>query len=86
MTPVYPDSLRRAGIGGEVDAEFTVDTMGHVDQAAGIKITNATNPLFEQAVRTALPKMTFTPAEVRGVRIKQLVQQPFTFAITKDPE
>ena len=86
VTPVYPDSLRRAGIGGEVDAEFTVDTMGRVDQAAGVKITKATNPLFEQAVRTALPKMTFAPAEIRGVHIKQLVQQPFTFAITKDPE
>lgn len=85
VTPIYPNSLRRAGIGGEVDAEFTVDTTGRVDQAAGIKITNATDPLFEQAVRTALPKMTFAPAEIRGMRIKQLVQQPFTFAITKGP-
>ena len=86
VTPLYPDSLRRARIGGEVDAEFTVDTTGRVDRAAGIKITNATDPLLEQAVRTALPKMTFAPAEIRGKHIRQLVQQPFTFAITKDPQ
>jgi len=30
--------------------------------------------------------MTFAPAEIRGKHIRQLVQQPFTFAITKDPQ
>jgi TonB family protein len=83
-TQIYPDSLRRAGIEGEVDAEFTVDTTGRVDQAAGIKITKATNDLFSAAVRSALPRMKFFPAEIGGHKVRQLVQQPFTFAITHD--
>ncbi|HSU96186.1 MAG TPA: M56 family metallopeptidase [Gemmatimonadaceae bacterium] len=84
-TPIYPDSLRRAGVDGEVEAEFTVDTTGRVDQAAGIKITDATNGLFAAAVRSALPRMKFYPAEIGGHKVRQLVQQPFTFAIRKDP-
>lgn len=81
-SPNYPETLRSAGIEGEVDAEFTVDTTGRVDQAAGIKITKATNDLFKAAVISALPKMRFYPAEVGGKKVKQLVQQPFTFSIT----
>jgi len=82
ITPSYPETLRSAGIEGEVDAEFTVDTTGRVDQAAGIKITKATNDLFAAAVKSALPRMKFYPAEIGGHKVKQLVQQPFTFSIT----
>jgi len=85
ITPIYPAGLRRAGIGGEVNAEFVVDTLGHVDPMM-MKITSATNPEFELSVRNALPKMRFAPAVIGGHKVKQLVQQPFTFAITKDPE
>ncbi|HWG33837.1 MAG TPA: M56 family metallopeptidase [Gemmatimonadaceae bacterium] len=84
-TPVYPDKLRRAGTEGDVEAEFTVDTTGRVDQSAGIKITDATNDLFAAAVRSALPRMKFYPAEIGGHKVRQLVQQPFTFTIRKDP-
>ncbi len=65
-SPAYPETLRSAGIEGEVDAEFTVDTTGRVDQNAPIKITKATNDLFKAAVLGALPKMRFYPAEVGG--------------------
>jgi len=34
-------------------------------------------------VRSALPNMLFLPAEVGGKKVKQLVQQPFVFAIVK---
>jgi protein TonB len=82
VTPQYPETLRSAGIEGEVDAEFTVDTTGRVDQAAGIKINKATNDLFAAAVKSALPRMKFYPAEIGGHKVRQLVQQPFTFTIT----
>ncbi len=85
VTPVYPDSLRAAGIGGEVHAEFVVDTLGHVEPDM-VTITSATDPAFAFAVRTALPNMRFAPAEIGGRHVKQLVQQPFTFEITKDPQ
>jgi protein TonB len=39
--------------------------------------------MFVQSVKNALPQMKFIPAEVGGRKVKQLVQQPFTFSITK---
>ncbi|MEO7218286.1 MAG: energy transducer TonB [Gemmatimonadaceae bacterium] len=80
-TPQYPETLRSAGIEGEVDAEFVVDTTGRAEPGS-LKITKATNDLFKAAVVSALPRMRFYPAEVGGRKVKQLVQQPFTFTIT----
>ncbi len=77
--PSYPQTLQTAGIEGEVDAQFIVDTTGHGTQ---LKITKSTNDLFSAAVRTAFPRMRFTPAEIGGKKVIQLVQQPFTFTIT----
>jgi protein TonB len=34
-------------------------------------------------VKNALPRMRFIPAEVGDKKVRQLVQQPFSFAITK---
>lgn len=79
-TPSYPEVLRSSGVEGSVQAQFVVDTTG---RAAEIKILSSTNDLFSAAVRSALPRMRFYPAEVGGRKVKQLVQQPFQFAITK---
>ena len=80
--PRYPDILRQAGVEGEVLAMFVVDTTGKVE-AGSFKVLKSTHDLFAQSVRTALPGMRFIPAEVGGRKVKQLVQQPFTFAITR---
>jgi protein TonB len=80
--PRYPEALRSSAIEGEVDAEFVVDTTGRAE-AGSIKVTKATNDLFKAAVMSALPQMRFYPAEVGGKKVKQLVQQAFTFSITK---
>jgi protein TonB len=79
-SPQYPETLRSAGIEGEVDAQFVVDTTGRADPSS-LKITKATNDLFSAAVKSALPRMKFYPAEIGGHKVKQLVQQPFTFSI-----
>ncbi len=47
------------------------------------KVLKTTHELFGSAVKNALPGMRFIPAEVGGRRVRQLVQQPFTFAIGK---
>jgi protein TonB len=47
------------------------------------KVLKTTHELFASAVRNALPNMKFLPAEVGGRKVKQLVQQPFVFAIQK---
>ena len=63
-------------------AQFVVDTSGKAE-AGSFKVLKTSHELFAQAVRSALPGMRFIPAEVGGKKVKQLVQQPFTFAITK---
>ena len=80
--PRYPDILRQAGVEGEVLAQFVVDTSGRAEPSS-FKVLRSSHDLFAQAVKSALPGMRFIPAEVGGKRVKQLVQQPFTFAITK---
>ena len=80
--PRYPDILRQAGVEGDVLATFVVDTTGRADPAS-FKVLRTSHELFSNAVKQALPSMRFIPAEVGGKKVKQLVQQPFSFAITK---
>jgi protein TonB len=80
--PRYPDMLKSANIEGEVLAQFVVDTEGRYEQGT-FKALKSSHDLFTAAVRNALPNMRFYPAEVGGRKVKQLVQQPFTFALTK---
>lgn len=80
--PRYPDILKSAGVEGEVLAQFVVDTTGHVEINT-FKVLKTSHELFAAAVRSALPGMRFIPAEVGQKRVRQLVQQPFVFAIAK---
>ncbi|MCE9601936.1 MAG: energy transducer TonB [Gemmatimonadetes bacterium] len=81
-SPRYPDILRSASVEGEVLAQFVVDTTGRVEVST-FKVIRKSHDLFEAAVRSALPQMRFLPAEVGGRKVKQLVQQPFVFALQK---
>jgi protein TonB len=81
-SPRYPDILRQAGVEGEVLAQFVVDTTGRAEPGS-YKVLKSSHDLFAQSVRSALPGMRFIPAEVGGRKVKQLVQQPFAFAIAK---
>ena len=78
----YPDMLRSANIEGEVLAQFVVDTTGRYESGT-FKVLKSSHDLFTAAVKNALPNMRFYPAEVGGRKVKQLVQQPFTFALSK---
>lgn len=80
--PRYPDILRQAGVEGEVLAQFVVDTTGRAEVRT-FKVLKASHDLFGTAVKNALPGMRFIPAEVGGRKVRQLVQQPFSFAIAK---
>ena len=81
-SPQYPDILRQAGVEGEALVSFVVDTTGRAD-VASFKVIRTTHELFATAVKNALPRMRFIPAEVGDKKVRQLVQQPFSFAITK---
>src|SRR5215203_281787 len=78
----YPDMLRSANVEGEVTAQFVVDTSGRYE-AGSFKVLKSSHDLFTAAVKNALPTMRFYPAEVGGRKVKQLVQQPFTFSLAK---
>ena len=78
----YPPSLRAAGVSGTVLASFVVDEGGRVDMRT-FKVLRTDHALFTESVRTALPEITYEPAEVSGQRVKQLVQQPFVFQLAK---
>jgi periplasmic protein TonB len=80
--PRYPSALRAAGIEGQVIALFVVSEAGRVEPAT-VRFTLSDNPLFEDAVRSALERMRFAPAEVDGRKVRQLVQMPFVFTLTR---
>lgn len=78
--PKYPKSLMDAKVEGTVLAQFVVDTTGTAEPST-FRVLNSSNPLFVEAVRDALAQMQFMPALVGGRPVKQLLQQPFMFAL-----
>jgi TonB family protein len=78
--PAYPSELLERRIEGHVVAEFTVDEEGRADSAS-LVIAEATHPAFTRALREAMPRLRFLPAEHRGRRVSQRVQQQFIFRI-----
>jgi periplasmic protein TonB len=80
--PAYPESLRSAGVDGIIAAQFVVDTLGRVEPGS-FRVLQSTHEAFATAVRQALPRMRFVPAEARGRRVRVLVQQSFAFALNR---
>ena len=80
--PRYPDALRMVGVEGEVLAQFIVGPDGRADVQT-LKILKSSNELFTDAIRNALPQMRFMPARVGGKAVHQLVQEPFSFSISR---
>jgi TonB family protein len=76
--PTYPPALRSANLAGEVLAQFVVDTSGFVELDT-FKVLKSTHALFTEAVRQALSQFRYSPAEVGGRKVRQLVQTPFVF-------
>jgi TonB family protein len=79
----YPAPLYAARVNGTVTAEFVVDTTGRVEDGS-FGIVSSTNPLFSEAVRQAVQGATYTPAIRHGMRVRQVVQQPFDFTTHGD--
>ena len=78
--PAYPEALRSSGVRGSVTAEFVVDTTGHVE-AGSFRALASDNDLFTAAVRAAVLRTRFHPAEAGGRRVRQLVQESFSFVL-----
>ncbi len=78
--PVYPQELIDQEIEGTVLLRFVVDTGGRVDLQT-VRVIREAHPGFEAAVREALPRMRYRAAQLNGQKVRQLVEQPFTFRI-----
>lgn len=78
--PSYPEMLRARGMEGEVLARYVVDEKGRVDMKT-FEVVSATNPAFASAVRAALERARYEPAEAGGRRVAQLVEQRFQFRL-----
>ncbi len=80
--PRYPAILRSAAVEGQVVAQFVVDTTGRVEPGS-FTVVKSTHDLFVQSVRAALPSMRFEPAQVGGRKVRQQMQQPFVFQLSR---
>ena len=74
----YPPELYSTSVSGSVLAEFVVDTTGSVEQET-VSIVASSHPLFSAATLKALQNAHFAPAVKGGARVRQVVQQPFSF-------
>ena len=79
--PAYPLDLLAKHIEGMALVRYVVDTTGFADTVS-FTVIRATDPGFVRAVREALPYMRFSPAKIGAKKVRQLVEQPFTFKIS----
>lgn len=80
--PEYPLSLLEQSIEGYATVSFVVDTTGLADLTS-FQVLDASHREFGLAVRRALPHMRFRAAILMGTKVRQLVQQTFTFRIQR---
>lgn len=80
IQPGFPASLRERGVNGRVSVQFVVDTLGRAEMS-GLRVVEATDPLFAQSVRAVLGRYRFSPGEVGGHKVRTLVELPFDFTV-----
>lgn len=78
--PAYPERLRSSGVEGQVLVQFVVDERG-IPLMSTFKVLKSTNAELTESVRSAVTASSFHAAQVRGHNVRQLVQQPFLFAV-----
>lgn len=76
----YPESMRTSGAEGQVLAQFVVNENGRVETST-FKVLESSNPAFTAAVKAALPRMKFRPAQIGKTNVQQVVQQAFVFKL-----
>jgi hypothetical protein len=83
--PAYPLDLLTKHVQGTVNARYVVDTTGFADTTS-FEVLKATHDGFVRAVRDALPYMRFTSAKIGTRKVRQVVEQSFTFRINPATE
>ena len=78
----YPESMRSSGAEGQVLAEFVVNENGRIESST-FKVLESSNAAFTAAVKGALSRMRFRPAQIGSTKVSQVVQQAFVFKLGK---
>lgn len=78
----YPRTLRDAGITGRVVVQFVVNQDGRVESSS-VKIISASKQEFGSATREALEEFRFRPGKVGGQSVRQLVQIPIEWNVSR---
>ena len=81
QNPIYPYEMRRAGITGEVNIGFIVDSNGDVRDAYTI---SSTRREFETAAVQAVSKWKFRPGRKSGRAVFTHMQVPIQFQLGAD--
>jgi outer membrane biosynthesis protein TonB len=76
--PVFPASLSTPGAEGRVLVAVVVDENGAALMQS-LRIIQASDSAYAQAVRAVLPGYKFIPAEIENVPVRSWVQVPFSF-------
>lgn len=79
--PAYPLDLLQKHIEGMVRVRYVVDTTGFADPSS-LEVLESSHPEFLASVRDVLPYMRFSPAKIGSKKVRQLVEQPFSFHIS----
>jgi protein TonB len=80
--PRYPPALARAGIPGQVELEYVVDTTGRVEPGS-LRTLVTTHPAFEAAARVTVLASRYRPARLGGRAVRQLVRQTLKFRVER---
>ncbi len=79
--PVYPSSLRNAGVAGEVVVEFLVDESGNAYDPV---IVTATRREFEEPALRAVGRWKFEPGLKDGRRVRFRMSVPLVFRLDRE--
>lgn len=78
--PPYPPSMLEQRKEGHVVIQYVIDSTGKADLSS-VTIMQSTHDEFANSVKSTLPFMRFRPAKMGGRKVRQLVQQLFSFKI-----
>jgi TonB family protein len=81
--PEYPRDLLRRSIETSFIVFFVVDTTGRIDKGT-IEVPPSVQEQFASAVRTVMVRWHFLPAQRGGRRVRQFMEQPFSFRIVDE--
>ena len=82
LAVTYPEVLRSAGVEGKVRFQFVVDAAGRVEQGT-LRAVTSSNESFTSAGQAALLRAQFSPARIRNQPVRQLVELPMMFQVSR---